>query len=768
MNGPPPPPPPPPATERKLTAAELAALRSAEQPYRAKVSLQYARQGCELPTILKVLDASGGLARARSSDTPDIFWLDFAHITSTNRELVAFEAKFDPAFHKNGVPAADEWGEEKMHFRKPRPGGNRPAPGATLTAQAQAIKGLLPNQCVNFFVGMANVCNKANLASFLGAYQRSHPHEQALAPQSWTLPLESEQFAGLLAEQPHLADEIFIVKPEVGSKAQGITFYRGGDVLDDYKCGALATGDKRGRTRMVVQRYLNDPLLISGRKWDLRVYLLVTCLRPFKAYLYHDGLARFCANEYVPLKPVSAAATKRSASVPSETNKGSSKESSSASNKSDADGDSAVFSLPRRLRSKLPLDTSQFFTHITNYAVNKKAENFDMEACKRTANQAFSQYFHQQHRNAGVQEKDIQAKVAGVWNDVGQVCVSTVRAIGPYLRATYAKCFLNADNPDESTGNNISGHDEKVPARSSGGEPLNAGPVLSPEWVAYVSRDGTWMLVPPAESRDNAVHALYNDADTMLPSLPMLSPMSIETMKSRRKQHRTGYTAAAHWHASGTPPKEASQPFSPGTPSCFFDVVDCKTGQLLGTSGFREITTKSVSTNNKIPELNDTEPPLATAEWGIVVAASARRRGICTESFMACASIAPQLWGCKTLTAKTLGTNAVMVRFLERTAGMRPTGYVAGDWVEFSVDAAALPCHSGQRPSLSNTALSCEPCGAEKHSPEYNRCFQVRNLCLSLIVSFSFGALAQNYSFSPLAASSCAFLVLFLAPLCRS
>ena len=35
-------------------------------------------------------------------------------------------------------------------------------------------------------------------------------------------------------------------------------------------------------------------------------YLLVTRLKPYTAYLYHDGLARFCANQYVPLKAMEA------------------------------------------------------------------------------------------------------------------------------------------------------------------------------------------------------------------------------------------------------------------------------------------------------------------------------------------------------------------------------------------------------------------------------------------------------------------------------
>ena len=43
---------------------------------------------------------------------------------------------------------------------------------------------------------------------------------------------------------------------------------------------------------IIVQSYIQNPLLINGYKFDFRIYVLVTSINPLRIYLYKDGLVR--------------------------------------------------------------------------------------------------------------------------------------------------------------------------------------------------------------------------------------------------------------------------------------------------------------------------------------------------------------------------------------------------------------------------------------------------------------------------------------------
>ena len=51
-------------------------------------------------------------------------------------------------------------------------------------------------------------------------------------------------------------------------------------------------------TDYVISKYIKNPLLVGGKKFDMRIYCLVTSYNPIKAYLFQLGFCRFCNEKF--------------------------------------------------------------------------------------------------------------------------------------------------------------------------------------------------------------------------------------------------------------------------------------------------------------------------------------------------------------------------------------------------------------------------------------------------------------------------------------
>ena len=125
-------------------------------------------------------------------------------------------------------------------------------------------------------------------------------------------PKQKEEDITLSSPEKKKELPVFIIKPECQSQGRGIYLTSTVDNVPAHE-------------HIVAQRYITDPYLIDGLKFDLRIYVLLNGISPLRAYVYDEGLARFATAPYEPPNP-------------------------------------------RNLNN--------MFMHLTNYAINKNADNY--------------------------------------------------------------------------------------------------------------------------------------------------------------------------------------------------------------------------------------------------------------------------------------------------------------------------------------------------------------------------------------------------------
>ena len=97
---------------------------------------------------------------------------------------------------------------------------------------------------------------------------------------------------------------IWIVKPPGDSCGKGIRLVTNPDDVLDSRLILVEWHDpsrasiKLPVQNLIVQRYISNPFLINGLKFDLRLYVLITSIDPIKVYLHDDGLVRFATQPF--------------------------------------------------------------------------------------------------------------------------------------------------------------------------------------------------------------------------------------------------------------------------------------------------------------------------------------------------------------------------------------------------------------------------------------------------------------------------------------
>lgn len=102
---------------------------------------------------------------------------------------------------------------------------------------------------------------------------------QKFLPESYSY----DEIQNLKDFQSKTDDTIYILKPGHSGCGNGIIITKDIEKLDK---------------TYIISKYISNPLLINEKKFDFRVYVLITSVSPLEIYLYNEGLVRFASDKY--------------------------------------------------------------------------------------------------------------------------------------------------------------------------------------------------------------------------------------------------------------------------------------------------------------------------------------------------------------------------------------------------------------------------------------------------------------------------------------
>ena len=116
-------------------------------------------------------------------------------------------------------------------------------------------------------------------------YMKSYfPKSYNFMPKTYIYPNDKEKIEIKFKNYSVDTNNLWIVKPTDLFSGKGIHIFKS---LEEEK-----------REKYVISKYINNPHLIKGRKYDLRLYVLITGFKPLRIYLNKEGLVRISAEQY--------------------------------------------------------------------------------------------------------------------------------------------------------------------------------------------------------------------------------------------------------------------------------------------------------------------------------------------------------------------------------------------------------------------------------------------------------------------------------------
>ena len=118
-------------------------------------------------------------------------------------------------------------------------------------------------------------------------YMKSYfPKLYNYMPKTYIYPKHKEKIEKIFKKYKLDLNNLWIVKPTALFSGRGVHIFH-------------SLNEENKNKKFVISKYLNNPHLIKDKKYDLRLYVLVTGLQPLRIYLNKEGLVRISAEKYV-------------------------------------------------------------------------------------------------------------------------------------------------------------------------------------------------------------------------------------------------------------------------------------------------------------------------------------------------------------------------------------------------------------------------------------------------------------------------------------
>ena len=131
--------------------------------------------------------------------------------------------------------------------------------------------------------GQVGISNKNNLHRYYDLMKKEFPDDYNYMAETYAYPEMKSTIKKKFSDYRQKTGNLWLIKPKSSSEGRGIHMFNS---LEEEKGSYLIT------------KYIENPHLLNGKKYDFRIYVLITSANPLCIYIYKQGLVRIASKNF--------------------------------------------------------------------------------------------------------------------------------------------------------------------------------------------------------------------------------------------------------------------------------------------------------------------------------------------------------------------------------------------------------------------------------------------------------------------------------------